>query len=169
MDKEIWKPIPGYENRYEVSNLGRVRNFVSKLPIKPYITRRGYVNFLLYENISRKRKHFAAHRLVAIAFLPNPNDLPQVNHKNGIKTDNRVENLEWCDNEQNRKHAIKYGLLKIGIDDPQSRFSRKDLEEIRNEYVKNSRTHGMPALARKYNVSVTAIYFVIHNKHYKEE
>ena len=112
---EIWKDIEGYEGRYQVSNLGRVRSLslgkIAKFRrehegrvLKPYLTRYGYYLVDLYYD-TKKKRHYLVHRLVAQAFIPNPDNLPQINHKNEQKTDNRVENLEWCDNDYN----IHYG------------------------------------------------------------
>ena len=97
---EIWKKIEGYEG-YEVSNEGRVRG--DKGVLKKEKTRCGYLRVTLYKD--GKQKHFQIHRLVAAAFCSNPEYLPCVNHKNEDKTDNRVENLEWC----SHKYNINYG------------------------------------------------------------
>ena len=100
MNKEIWKPIENYEN-YEISNFGKIRK-KDKI-LKQYKNCKGY----LYSSLSKnnKRKSFRTHRLVAQAFISNPDNLPEINHKNEIKTDNRAENLEWC----NHTYNINYG------------------------------------------------------------
>lgn len=108
MEQEIWKDIEGYEGLYQVSNLGRVRGFVRvKGKILCYHTNAdGYLQSELRKN-GRKRK-FYTHRLVAKAFLPNPNNFPEVNHKDENKQNNRVDNLEWCTHAYNNT----YGTLQ---------------------------------------------------------
>lgn len=90
---EKWKVITGYNN-YAVSNYGRVKNVVIDKILKPDVTYDGYLRVTLWKE--GKSKHFRIHRLVAEAFISNPNDYPSVNHKNEIKTDNCITNLEWC-------------------------------------------------------------------------
>lgn len=108
MNKEIWKDISGYEGLYQVSNLGRVKSLGNrsnhkKPMIKSLQNRNGYYSITLYKN--SKTKTTGVHRLVAEAFIPNPDNLPEVNHKDENKLNNRVDNLEWC----NKKYNINYG------------------------------------------------------------
>ena len=110
--QEIWKEIEGYEGLYEVSNLGRVRSLdreqfqignggsyfkrIYKGRILKFkIDYHGY--YRVHLSVNGERKHYLVHRLVAEAFIPNPNNLPCVNHKDEDKTNNSVDNLEWCD------------------------------------------------------------------------
>ena len=99
--KEIWKDIEGYEGDYQVSNLGRIKSFKNKKEIimKPGATRGGYLGIILRKN--KKSKPFKVHRLVAMAFIPNPNNYPEVNHKDENKTNNCADKLEWCTKHYN--------------------------------------------------------------------
>ena len=104
--EEIWKDIEGYEGLYEVSSYGRVRNLVSGKFIKPSQKNDGYCRVCLYKNGGGKCINI--HRLVAQAFIPNPDNLPEINHLDEDKTNNRVDNLEFC----NHKYNCNYGTLQ---------------------------------------------------------
>lgn len=107
MPKRKWKYIEGYEYKYQVSNLGDVRSllFDRKKILKPYIDTDGYCIVYLYKY--RKSKSYRIHRLVANAFLPNPNNLPQVNHIDENTSNNCLWNLEWCDSQYNCNHGTR--------------------------------------------------------------
>lgn len=125
MDKEIWKDIIGFEGLYQVSNLGRVKSLPRSIRngkgfynskekiLKPNTLAKGYFQVELKKNL--KRHPLQVHRLVATAFIHNPNitKYNQVNHINGNKQDNRIENLEWCDNSLNQLHAWALGLQRV--------------------------------------------------------
>ena len=105
---EEWRDVVGYEGKYQVSNLGRMRSFArSNIPriIVPRCDVYGYVTYPLFENGKLSRKK--AHRLVAIAFIPNHENFPQINHKDEDKTNNRVDNLEWCTQYYNNRYGTK--------------------------------------------------------------
>ena len=106
--QEVWKPIDGANGQYEVSNMGNLRNSKTHRPVKGTPDKKGYLRFR--PTINRKKKSFKVHRIVALAFIPNPENKPHVNHINGIKSDNRAENLEWVTCKENAEHAMKNGL-----------------------------------------------------------
>jgi NUMOD4 motif/HNH endonuclease len=119
---EIWKPCPGFEGLYEVSSQGRVRG-VDRYVRGSYGTTRFVPSQQIHLDLNKKRKYIAAalqiqnkkhtksvHRLIAKAFHPNPNNLPEVNHKDGVRTNNAESNLEWCTRLDNIHHAQAIGL-----------------------------------------------------------
>lgn len=118
---EIWKDITGFEGLYQISNLGRVKSVQRKVMakgsektvferIRTPINTHGYLYCDLWKDGTGYR--FAVHRLVASAFHDNPKNLPQVNHIDGNKANNRADNLEWCDQSENNLHAFRLGLMK---------------------------------------------------------
>ena len=134
LNDEIWKNIDGYEGLYKISNIGNVKSlskFIINSPngvsgfqteeriLLPQVDKKGYLYYQLYKE--NKRKCFKAHRLVAIHFIPNPENLPQINHKDEVKTNNTVENLEWCTNSYNHW----YGTVRKRIGDKNTNHPSK--------------------------------------------
>jgi len=118
---EVWKPIAGFEGLYEVSNLGQVKSLerlritkgggitkVCERILKQTLNKFGYCKVTLTK--AGKHHFFVAHRLVAMAFIPNPEIKPEINHKDGNKQNNCVDNLEWCTPTENKRHAYATGL-----------------------------------------------------------
>lgn len=104
--EEIWKDIKDYEGLYQVSNLGRVKSLRYDRIMKLRTDYRGYLDVLI--SVKSKTKRYKVHRLVAEAFIPNPNNLPQVNHIDENKQNNNLTNLEWCTNEYNNHYGTVY-------------------------------------------------------------
>ena len=102
---KFWLDVPGYEGLYQVNNLGEIRSIRTNPPrlLKPWRHPAGYLCVTLCKD--KRQTKLLAHRVVAEAFIPNPENKPQVNHKNGDKTDNNATNLEWCDNQENALHS----------------------------------------------------------------
>lgn len=119
---EVWKPVEGWNN-YEVSNFGQVRNCRTGRVLKPCDNGNGYLQVNLYEN--GLRKCYQIHRLVAIAFIPNPAGLPQVNHISEVPTDNRACNLEWCDAKYNNNYGSHNEKVALALSKPVEQY---DLE-----------------------------------------
>lgn len=111
MRKEKWLPVVGYEGRYFVSNIGRVKNAYGKILRADTRLKTGYKYVILRNGTSGF--HANIHRLVAMAFIPNPDNLPIINHKNENRADNRAENLEWCTQSYNLRVSTKFqGLYR---------------------------------------------------------
>ena len=108
---EVWKAVKGYEGLYEISNTGKVKSLIKERLLKPWEHKKGYLVVKLTKD--KSHKEFKIHRLVAQAFIPNIDNKEQVNHIDGNKHNNYVENLEWCNDAENRMHAYKNGLRKM--------------------------------------------------------
>lgn len=107
------KDIKGYEGLYAITSCGKVWSYKSQKFLKPAKDKDGYYDVSLYKD--GERKHFKVHRLVAQAYIPNPNNLPLINHKNERKTDNYVSNLEWCDAKYNNNYGTRKDLNKTPV------------------------------------------------------
>lgn len=148
---EVWKEVSVNPN-YLVSNYGRVKTIdhpVWCVKNNSYSIRKGRICIPSNNNskkywrigiqINNKQKHFAVHRLVATAFIPNPNNLPQINHIDGNKDNNHISNLEWCDNSYNQKHACDNGLkstIKMSEHSALRKLSIEEVKYIKEEFAK---------------------------------
>ena len=170
----LWKQLDGYDNYY-ISNNGRVRNDRTGRILKPRKNRGGYFQVGLQKN--GKRKHFLVHRLVAIVFIPNSENKSEVNHKNLIKADNRVENLEWCTPKENTGHAIKNGKRggcfqknnklgsQPGSKNSWAKLTEKQVLEIRKLYATGN--YYQKELGKKFGVCQQLIGHIVNNKLWK--
>lgn len=165
---EIWKDVKGYEGRYTVSNLGQVKSFltlkISGLLLNRNLDTAGYPIVKRYSG-NDKGKTKKVHRLVAEAFIPNPNSLPQVNHLDGVKDNNCVANLEWCDGFGNQRHAWNIGLCKkrFGEDCNVSKATEKIILEIREKAGRVL----MKDMAKEYGMSKTNVSDIIKRRTWK--
>ena len=161
---EIWIAIPNTNTPYEVSSFGRVRNAsAGGKVLKPYMTGK----FPPYPTVQIDGKNKKIHRLVAEAFIPNPNNLPQVNHIDGDKTNNFVSNLEWVTNRENVNHALKSGLMATGANVYGSKLTDSHVRDIRALYKPGSMCFGAKPLARKYGVSDVTIRRIVKGEKWK--
>ena len=164
--QEIWKDIKGYESRYQVSNLGNVKslnyNCTKKAKLLVYhLNHKGYARVHLTKD--KQDKYISVHRLVAQAFIPNPNNYPQVNHIDGNKLNNNVDNLEWCTNEYNFQHALKTGLIKKkskGYHQPYSRSVNQ--YDLQGNFIKH--WNYISDASKELNISLTSIYRNCNNQ-----
>jgi hypothetical protein len=148
--KEKWAPIKGYENLYSVSNKGRVYSFYREKILKPN-TQHGYSRVSLHKN--KTHKVFKVHRLVALAFIKNPKNKPIVNHKNSVRDDNRVENLEWCTPRENVDHATLKKRWNYGEKAYCSKLTKSQVMYIRE----NENNISAIKLAKRFKVTKTTI------------
>lgn len=154
--------IPGQTWRYQINSRGVLRRPIAKNHRKQHKWRylygglnHGYVEFILFGNIK-----VSQHRLLAINFIPNPDNLPQVNHINGITNDNRLENLEWCTHQYNVQHSFDTGLNHSGEDHALSKISNKHVHEILDVYLNNPR-ESRTVVGKKYGIDNSTVQNIL--------
>ena len=137
------------------------------IKMKPHIDANGYYRIGIC--IDEKQKYFKVHRLVAEVYIPNPDNLPIVEHRDDIKTNNHVSNLMWSTVADNNRNAIKNGLKNIpnGEKHHKSKLTEEQVKWIRQNYISRHPEFGCAALGRKFNVSSSLIGYIIHNKTWK--
>lgn len=163
-----WKTIKDFED-YEISEDGEVKSHKHNRTIilKKRISPDGYVWYILTRNGKAYTKR--ANRLVAEAFIDNPENKPTVNHLDGDKLNNSVNNLEWATRQEQMQHAYKHGLKKPvrGCLQGNHVLSEEEVKEIRSLYKGHSKEYGMNALAKIYNVSTSTIDKCVGYRSYK--
>lgn len=176
--EEIWKPVVGFEGYYEVSNLGNVRS-VDRIIYGGKWGQEKRKSVLLKANLNRKlvykyvilvkcgvRKTMKIHRLVAMAFIPNPENKRDVNHKDLDKTNNTVENLEWVTPTENRRHAIGLFRGNFGVSVPFATLNPEKVKEIR--YIHRTGIATCKELKIIYKVAdIKTIYNVVNRRFWK--
>lgn len=164
---EIWKDVVGFEEYFKVSNRGRIFGKRSGRVLKGSVNSGGYLTInTRFDNRSGETARFLIHRAVAEAFIEEPYDLKYlkdfshykiipVNHKDGDKTNNAVENLEWCSYSDNSRHAVDIGLIvhQKGLENPNFKLNKDQVIYILDHYKPRHREFGARALGRKFGVS----------------
>lgn len=176
-DTEKFYPFKGYEGFYEITKSGIVkslgrfvntkgnsRRFKKESIKKSHFHRDGYLQISLFIKNKTLRRPIMLHRLLALNFIPNPNNYPMVNHIDGNKTNNNLANLEWCSAKQNSQH-----YYDIGFKTPNRHLTCDDAYNIRLEYKKwiGLQKDFKIKMAEKYNVSKYVIHDIILNRSYK--
>lgn len=173
-----WRQIKGYEGLYEVSDTGLIKALHKRVDRgKCHRTWKEHIracgadnNGYLRVSLSKDgmNKTYKVHRLVAEAFIDNPHNLPQVNHLDGDKTNNHVNNLEWCTRSENMKHACKLKLKRCdGEFNSQSKLTQADVNEIRLVYKPRHKEFSTVALAKKYGVHRKTITRVVTGQYWR--
>ena len=167
IEGEKWIKIPYNEEYYQISTYGRVKSSQNgKVKIlKPCLNTKGYLCVFLFKN--KNRKIFTIHQLVADAFIPNPDNKPEVDHKFNNKFDNYFENLRRVTSSENKKYAYETGAKKSGQEHQQAKLTNEQVRWIRKNYIPGDSEFGQGALAKNFDMSQSAISFIISGRSYK--
>jgi|SRR6185436_9762845 len=176
---EIWKPVKGFEEFYEVSNLGRVRTIERYviMPTHKYLKKskelkqfkdgRGYLHVKLYDGLGNP-KSLNIHRIVALTFIPQIEGKNNVNHIDANKLNNNTSNLEWCTHQENMKHLASLHIPRPKLSGENSKFAKTTKNivlSLREEW--NTSRPSMKYLSEKYNIKVGNIWNIVYRKSWK--
>ena len=166
--KLVYPKIPDELNRFEISSWGRLKNTLTQHIYKPDVLSSGYYSVRTTLGSRSGKIHILIHKAVAYTFLPNPNNLQEVNHKDGNKINNNISNLEWCTSHDNQQHKYDAGLFdksKIsGENNHASKLTVEDVRYIRDHYIYGSKQFGSSSLAKEFDISKATVLSIIHNK-----
>lgn len=163
---EEWRDVVGYEDYFQVSNKGQIFSKRSNKILKQYLHENGYFIFStkLFGRNS-KAVCFKIHRVVAEAFIVNPENKPAVNHIDSNRTNNCVENLEWCTYKENAQHCVKMGRYpcRYGANSFSAKLTEQDVLFIRENYTPRHKEFGSRALGKRFGVDHATISAIINN------
>ena len=171
----MWKPVVGYEGLYEVSDSGQVRSISKHDRLGRFkegkvksSCNNGTGYLVVNLKVDGKQKMKTVHRLVAEAFIPNLEGKRCINHKDGNKQNNCVENLEWCTHSENNIHSFKNGLnaQRKGSSNPNAKLTDVQVKFIRENYKRYDPKFSFAALGRKFGCSATVIKYAVWGKSY---
>lgn len=169
---EIWHNLVYQGERYEqfvISNIGRLKNIktgtIYKQSINPDT---GYKQVCVSLGSRSNKKLFKIHRCVAESFIDNSENKPFINHKDGNKINNKVDNLEWTTPKENTEHAIRTGLMEIkrGSSNQLAKLTDEQVKYIRENYIPRDKEFGCNALCKRFNIGRTTFSEVVHYKTY---
>lgn len=158
---ERWLPVAQFEDLYEVSNVGRVRSLRTGSVMRPLDSGAGYQRVFLCR--AGKKIPAYVHRLVAVAFIPNPQGLPTVNHKNLVRSDNAETNIEWCSYRHNNLHSRHFGQVKKNTQGVRG-LTNDEAAQVRSLYSAGCETQR--SLAKKYKTKQKTIWNIVNSKTY---
>lgn len=168
MIEEIWRDILEYEGIYQISNFGKVKSFARyKIGKLIYLKEDKYGYYTVQLHNNKIRKWVLVHRLVATAFISNPDNKPQVNHKNGVKKCNFDWNLEWATNSENQRHSFhELGRVSLkGEAHPSCKLTKSQIQEIKRLLNKNSVSQGI--IGKMYDISQSQISRIKNNQSWR--
>ncbi len=160
---EDWK---NFYKHYSINSQGQVRNDTNNVILKTWKDNKGYEVIRLGKE---KGSYFKIHRLVASSFIPNPNNLPQVNHKDGNKMNNSINNLEWCTQSYNIRHADAIGLRQMpkGEAASNAKLTNSQVKWIREHYIARDKKYGAVPLAQQFGVCRSTITHIMSGTTFK--
>lgn len=171
MSETIWKTLVYQGNtfdRFEASTDGKIRNAKTQKIYKTFVNKNGYEQICVSLGHRNRKKVFRVHRAILETFMPNPENKPEVNHKDGNKLNNHVSNLEWATESENIRHAYDNGLASAlrGTENPWAKLTAEDVLYIREHYIPYDSVYGARALGRKFGVNKNTIRNIANGKSY---
>ena len=157
---EEWRDIPEYEGYYQANDKGEIRNCNRGSSMTSHIHRTGYYQVTLTKD--KVRKNWKLHRIVALTFIPNPENKPCVNHKNGDKSDNTISNLEWCTYKENNDHAVSNSLWVARRGEEVGKLTEEEVLDIREKYATGDYTQ--KSLGEEYGIHQGHITKIVNLK-----